>query len=52
MSAHSLQGKICTLATSILGAFTPFYATYAGAKATVEHFTWAEPKNLAVEASQ
>ena len=33
------HGKVCTLVTSLLGAFTPFYASYAGAKAPVEHFT-------------
>ncbi len=26
------NGKICTLVTSLLGAFTPFYAAYAGTK--------------------
>jgi NAD(P)-dependent dehydrogenase (short-subunit alcohol dehydrogenase family) len=46
MSAHPLQGKICTLATSLLGAFTPCSATYAGTKATVEHFTWAAAKEF------
>ncbi|MBH2868578.1 SDR family oxidoreductase [Serratia marcescens] len=35
------NGKICTLVTSLLGAFTPFYAAYAGTKAPVEHFTRA-----------
>lgn len=40
------QGKICTLATSLLGAYTPFYATYAGAKAAVEHFTRAASKEF------
>ena len=29
------NGKICTLVTSLLGAFTPFYAAYAGTKARV-----------------
>src|SRR5690606_26874448 len=27
------NGKVVTLVTSLLGAFTPFYAAYAGAKA-------------------
>ncbi|PWF80715.1 short-chain dehydrogenase, partial [Kocuria rosea] len=27
------NGKICTLVTSLLGAYTPFYAAYAGTKA-------------------
>ena len=40
------NGKICTLVTSLLGAFTPFYAAYAGMKAPVEHFTRAAAKEL------
>jgi len=40
------KGKICTLATSLLGAYTPFYSTYAGAKAAVEHFTRAASKEF------
>ena len=35
------NGKIVTLVTSLLGAFTPFYAAYAGTKAPVEHYTRA-----------
>ncbi|MCK1975005.1 SDR family oxidoreductase, partial [Bacillus safensis] len=35
------NGKICTLVTSLLGAYTPFYSSYAGTKAPVEHFTRA-----------
>ena len=35
------NGKICTLVTSLLGAFTPFYAAYAGTQAPVEHYTRA-----------
>ncbi|MDS0856676.1 SDR family oxidoreductase [Burkholderia pseudomultivorans] len=38
------NGKIVTLVTSLLGAFTPFYAAYAGTKAPVEHFTRAAAK--------
>ena len=38
------SGKIVTLVTSLLGAFTPFYAAYAGTKAPVEHFTRAAAK--------
>ncbi|AJY40759.1 SDR family oxidoreductase [Burkholderia humptydooensis] len=38
------NGKIVTLVTSLLGAFTPFYAAYAGTKASVEHFTRAAAK--------
>jgi NAD(P)-dependent dehydrogenase (short-subunit alcohol dehydrogenase family) len=40
------NGKACTLVTSLLGAFTPFYAAYAGMKAPVEHFTRAAAKEL------
>lgn len=40
------NGKICTLVTSLLGAFTPFYSTYAGGKASVEHFTRAAAKEF------
>jgi NAD(P)-dependent dehydrogenase (short-subunit alcohol dehydrogenase family) len=40
------DGKICTLVTSLLGAFTPFYAAYAGTKAPVEHYTRAASKEL------
>lgn len=35
------HGKVVTMVTSLLGAFTPFYSTYAGGKAPVEHFTRA-----------
>lgn len=40
------HGKICTLVTSLLGAFTPFYSSYAGTKAPVEHFTRAASKEF------
>lgn len=40
------NGKICTLVTSLLGAYTPLYAAYAGTKAPVEHFTRAASKEL------
>ncbi|MDE0854924.1 MAG: SDR family oxidoreductase [Nevskia sp.] len=40
------HGKICTLVTSLLGAFTPLYAAYAGTKAPVEHFTRAAAKEF------
>ncbi|HEY0213802.1 MAG TPA: SDR family oxidoreductase [Paenirhodobacter sp.] len=40
------NGAICTLVTSLLGAFTPFYASYAGTKAPVEHFTRAAAKEF------
>lgn len=39
-------GKIVTLVTSLLGAFTPFYASYAGTKAPVEHYTRAAAKEF------
>ena len=35
------NGKIITLATSLLAAYTSFYSTYAGEKAPVEHYTRA-----------
>lgn len=40
------NGKVCTIVTSLLGAFTPFYAAYAGMKAPVEHFTRAAAKEF------
>jgi len=40
------NGKLVTLVTSLLGAFTPFYASYAGTKAPVEHFTRAASKEF------
>jgi NAD(P)-dependent dehydrogenase (short-subunit alcohol dehydrogenase family) len=40
------NGKLVTLVTSLLGAFTPFYSTYAGTKAPVEHFTRAASKEF------
>ncbi|MCR6645506.1 MAG: SDR family oxidoreductase [Terricaulis sp.] len=40
------NGAIVTLVTSLLGAFTPFYSSYAGAKAPVEHFTRAAAKEF------
>ncbi|MFT9017016.1 SDR family oxidoreductase [Acetobacter malorum] len=40
------NGKLLTLVTSLLGAYTPFYSTYAGAKAPVEHFTRAASKEF------
>lgn len=39
-AAHvSDGGKIVTIVTALLGAFTGFYTSYAGSKAPVEHFT-------------
>jgi len=40
------NGKILSLVTSLLGAYTPFYAAYAGTKAPVEHFTRAASKEF------
>lgn len=40
------NGKVVTLVSSLLGAFTPFYAGYAGTKAPVEHFTRAAAKEF------
>ncbi len=40
------NGKVLTLVTSLLGAFTPFYSTYGGSKAAVEHFTRAASKEF------
>lgn len=40
------EGKICTIVTSLLAAFTGFYSTYAGAKSPVEHFTRAASKEF------
>ena len=40
------HGKACTIVTSLLGAFTPFYAAYEGTKAPVEHFTRAASKEF------
>jgi NAD(P)-dependent dehydrogenase (short-subunit alcohol dehydrogenase family) len=40
------HGKICTIVTSLLAAFTGYYSTYAGAKAPVEHFTRAASKEF------
>lgn len=40
-------GRIVSLVTSLLAAFTDGYSTYAGAKAPLEHFTRAAAKELA-----
>lgn len=40
------NGKLCTIVTSLLGAFTGYYASYAGSKAPVEHFTRAASKEF------
>lgn len=41
------RGKIVTIVTSLLAAFTDGYSTYAGGKAPVEHFTRAAAKEFA-----
>lgn len=40
------NGKINTIVTSLLAAFTGYYSTYAGTKAPVEHFTRAASKEF------
>lgn len=40
------SGKICTIVTSLLAAFTGYYSTYAGMKAPVEDFTRAASKEF------
>lgn len=39
-------GKILTIVTSLLAAYTGLYSTYAGGKAPVEHFTRAASKEF------
>lgn len=41
------NGRVITIVTSLLAAFTDGYATYAGGKAPVEHFTRAAAKEFA-----
>ncbi|MEO1278276.1 MAG: SDR family oxidoreductase [Planctomycetota bacterium] len=40
------RGRLCTVVTSLLAAFTGYYSAYAGAKAPVEHFTRAASKEF------
>lgn len=40
------NGKICTIVTSLLAAYTGLYSTYEGTKAPVEHFTRAASKEF------
>lgn len=40
------NGRICTLVTSLLAAYTGLYSTYGGMKAPVEHFTRAASKEF------
>ena len=42
----SEQGKLCSVVTSLLAAFTGYYSAYAGAKAPIEHFTRAASKEF------
>jgi NAD(P)-dependent dehydrogenase (short-subunit alcohol dehydrogenase family) len=39
-------GKICSIVTSLLAAFTGYYSVYEGMKAPVEHFTRAAAKEF------
>ncbi|MEY9258636.1 NAD(P)-dependent dehydrogenase (short-subunit alcohol dehydrogenase family) [Brevibacterium epidermidis] len=41
------KGKIITIVTALLAAFTDGYSTYAGGKSPVEHFTRAAAKEYA-----
>lgn len=46
-AAHVTDGgKIITIVTALLGAFTGSYTSYAGSKASVEHFTRGVSKEL------
>lgn len=40
------QGSIVTIVSSLLAAYTPFYAIYPASKAAVEHFTRAASKEF------
>lgn len=40
------NGKVCTIVTSLLAAYTGLYSTYAGMKAPVEHFTRSASKEF------
>lgn len=40
------DGKLITIVTALLAAFTGFYTSYAGSKAPVEHFTRGVSKEL------
>ncbi|EGX47445.1 hypothetical protein AOL_s00083g381 [Orbilia oligospora ATCC 24927] len=39
-------GRVVTIVTALLAAFTGYYSSYAGSKAPVEHFTRAVSKEL------
>lgn len=40
------RGKICTIVSSLLAAYTDSYAIYPGSKASIEHFTRAASKEF------
>jgi len=40
------RGKICTIVSSLLAAYTDSYAIYPGSKAPIEHYTRAASKEL------
>ncbi len=40
------RGSIVTIVSSLLAAYTPFYAIYPGSKAAVEHYTRAASKEF------
>jgi NAD(P)-dependent dehydrogenase (short-subunit alcohol dehydrogenase family) len=40
------HGKVCTIVTSLLAAYTGLYSVYEGMKAPVEHFTRAASKEF------
>lgn len=40
------HGKLLTIVSSLLAAYTPFYAVYPGSKSSVEHFTRAASKEF------
>ncbi len=40
------NGRIVSIVSSLLAAYTPFYAVYPGSKAPVEHFTRAASKEF------
>ena len=40
------NGKVVTIVTSLLSAYTPFYSIYPGSKAPIEHYTRAASKDF------
>lgn len=47
--ALNQNGKIVSLVTSLLAAYTPFYGVYQGTKAPVEYYTKAASKELSAK---